>query len=242
MTDPFDEFVKTYKHLREVLSLYCHAEKFGHTTIDHQKMSPEDILSAGVPDHLLAIRDFHCLYISLSEYENGGLIYSLNDAARTREAEAGSSRPWPMTPFSFGINYQDFSIRFPPLNGLIQFTGPNPSEEYRIWFNGLSDDARTVEIEAIHERTAREWSAEVKRALYWQHKLYMDPTVPSNITLGNSEAKHCGLVAEIVHRYGYRDAAPEHWELSLHEKDKIYNRSSIASCKAVSNTASNQPG
>ena len=66
--------------------------------------------------------------------------------------------------------------------------------------------------------------------------------MPSNITLGNSEAKHCGLVAEIVHRYGYRDAAPQHWELSLHEKDKIYNRSSIASCKAVSNTASNQPG
>lgn len=241
MNDPFDEFIEKYIPLREAISLYCHAEKFGHTTIDDSKVTPRDILPAGVPDQLQSIRDFHCLYISLSEYESGGLIYSLKDAAITRGAEAGPSRPWPMMPFSFGINYEDFSIPFPPLNGLIKYTAPQRSEEYRIWFNGLSDGARTAEIEAIHERTAREWTAEVKRALYWQHKLYMDPRVPSNTTMGNFEAKHCGLVADIVDRYGYRDAAPEHWELSLHDRDKIYNRSSAASDKVVRNTASNRP-
>lgn len=195
-------------------------------------MDLRTILSAGLPDTFQPVSDLYCLIYSLSEYEDGGLLYSLIDAAKDRRAEEGTPRPWPMTPFSFGVNLPDLSIvvhgpdrRVPDFSAAAP-----PNDDYHAWFNGLSDAQRDIEMQAIYERTRCEWVAEVRRALLWQHKLYFDPRVPSNVTLGNLEGRRpVGPASEIANRYGYQDVAPEHWELSLHERDKLYNRGATSS-------------
>jgi hypothetical protein len=256
MTDHLDQFIQQYLDTAQKVALYSKEYSWNsycdfridRGLIAHgEKVDLSAILPAGVPRLMQPIMDFYMLFNSISEYESGGFLCSLKDAAKTRTAEAGMPRPWPKTPFSFVITYPDdlAGLQYQPLHehGPILCTAPHPNEDYRAWFNGLSDAARATEMHAIQERTAHEWVAEVRRGLYWQFSLNMGNPASKNTTIPayRRDRPH-DPVHEIVRRYGHREAEPQHWDLSLHEKDKLYNRGSATSDRIFHTLPSAQCG